>query len=66
MYPAVKESQNRKPHVPQSRALALLRPVPQGRKDGQADQAAEGEDDLRIMQHFVRGFIERSRDKDPL
>jgi len=67
MYPAVKESQNGKPHVSQSRRLALLRPMLQRREDGQVGQAATGgEDDLRIMEHFVRNFIERSRDEDPL
>jgi len=67
MYPGVDESQNRKQHGPQWRRLAALRPLPKGREEGQESRATKNEEeDLRIMQHFVRDLIERSQDRDPL
>ena len=59
MNPAMQELQKRKQYGPNERRLSPPCLTPEGRADGQEDNATkDGEDDLRIMQHFVTDFIE--------
>lgn len=63
MYPLVEESQNRKEYGRHFRRLAPPRPIPPAREEGAESHAMrDDEDDLRIMQHFVRDLIERLQD----
>ena len=68
MYPVFDEFQKRKQYGPNERRLSPSRPTLEGREEGQEGHATknEEEEDLRIMQHFVRDLIERSEDVDPL
>ena len=68
MYPVFDEFQKRKQYGPDCRRLSLSRPVLEGSEEGQEGHATknEEEEDLRIMQHFVRDLIGRSEDMDPL
>ena len=58
MHPALDEFQKRKQQGPAELRSSPSRLTPKDREDGQEGNATDGEDDLRIMEHFVRGFIE--------
>ena len=59
MNPAIDELQKRKQYGPNEKRLSLSCLTLEGRADGQeGNMPKDGEDDLRIMQHFVRDFIE--------
>ena len=59
MNPAIDELQKRKQYGPNEKRLSLPCLTLEGRADGQeGNMLKDGEDDLRIMQHFVRDFIE--------
>jgi len=68
MYPVFDEFQKRKQYGPNWKKLSSSRSTLEGREEGQEGLATknEEEEDLRIMQHFVRDLIERSEDMDPL
>ena len=68
MYPAVNEFQQRRQSVSHERRFSLSPPAGESRAEGQeADAKKDGhEEDLRIMEHFARGFIERSANTDQL
>lgn len=67
MYPVIDELRKAKEYGPNDRRLSPSRPVLEGREEGQNGNGAENdEDDLRIMQHFVRDLVERSEDGDSL
>ena len=61
MDPAIDELQKRKQYSPNETGLSPSSLTLEGRADGLKGNVTEdGEDDLRIMQHFVTGFIEWS------
>ncbi len=61
MQPVTDQLQKAKEHRPNERRLLPSRPVPEDREDGQNGNGTKAdEDDLRIMQHFVRDLIEGS------
>lgn len=67
MYPVCDEVQERKESVSIKKRLSPSRPAPEGTEKGREANATKNEEeDLRIMQHFVRDFIERSGNTDPL
>ncbi len=68
MYTAFDEVQKEKQQGSYLRRLSSSRPALGVLEDGQDGHATkhEQEDDLRIMQHFARDFIERSKEMDSL
>jgi hypothetical protein len=61
MDPAIDEFQKRKQYGPNERRLSPSGLTLEGRADGlEGNVTEDGEDDLRIMQHFVTDFIEWS------
>ena len=59
MHPALDEFQKRKQQGPAELRSSPSRLTPKNREDSEEGNATEdGQDDLRIMEHFVRGFIE--------
>jgi hypothetical protein len=69
MHTAVNEFQERRRQsMPNQRRLSMSRPtVETGEQGHEADaRKSEQEDDLRIMQHFAREFIERSGNAEQL
>ena len=61
MDPAIDEFQKRKQYGPNERRLSPSSLTLEGGADGlEGNATKDGEDDLRIMQHFVTDFIEWS------
>ncbi len=67
MHPVIDELQKAAEYGPDGRRLSLSRPVLEGIGDGQNGNGPKNdEDDFRIMQHFVRDFIEGSEGRHAL
>ena len=66
MYPRFEEFQETREPISNERRFSRMRALPERREEGAEADATrhEMEEDLRIMQHFARDFVERSESAD--